>query len=189
MRAFYLGVIKTIRRASVFISIAAVVYALSAYIGYSRPENFTFFKDMANKLVRDFQDVNGIQMFWSILYHNLLATYFTMCFVTLFGVIPLAICCCNGLMLGWVLATASQVTATGLAAMLVPHGIFEWPAMMLSWGIGLWRGLGYRFTAPSKGYYERWMAANKVFAGFMMPLLVLAALIESREYLIKAFFN
>lgn len=189
MRAFYLGVVNTIRRSAVFILMAVIVYAVSAYIGYRRAEHFSLFNEMADKLVSDFQDKLGIQMFWSILYHNLLATYVTMCFVTLFGLIPLAICCVNGLMLGWVLATASQVTATGLMAMLIPHGLFEWPAMMLSWGIGIWRGIGYRFTDPSKGFYERWMAANKLFAGLMLPLLILAALIESRSYLSQAFFN
>ena len=53
--------------------------------------------------------------------------------------------------------------------MLVPHGLFEWPAMMIAWGVGLWRGVGYRFNSDPGTYMHRWKKANQLF--FMMVLI------------------
>ncbi len=85
-----------------------------------------------------------------------------------------------------------MVTATGpslydAALMLVPHGMFEWPAMLIAWGVGLWRGEGYRFNAVLGTYFQRWKRSNQVFFLIVLPLLLVAAIVEGRGHLFGLF--
>ncbi|HEQ78698.1 MAG TPA: hypothetical protein ENN76_00360, partial [Euryarchaeota archaeon] len=111
--------------------------------------------------------------------------YFDMCVLVLFGFVPFIVAVFNGLMLGFVIANTPELAAFKLLSLLVPHGIFEWPAMMVAWGIGLWRGFGYRFSKTHTTYKERWIGANKVFITIVFPLLFIAAIIEGRYQILK----
>jgi uncharacterized membrane protein SpoIIM required for sporulation len=106
-----------------------------------------------------------------------------MCLVTLWGLVPILTAMANGLLLGWIVVTALDASLVDAAMLLVPHGLFEWPAMMIAWGVGLWRGVGYRFHIAPGSYVQRWKRANQLFLFVVLPLLLAAAIIEGRRFL------
>ncbi len=71
----------------------------------------------------------------------------------------------------------------------MPHGIFEWPAMIIAWGFGLWRGAGYRFSANPGTYFQRWKRSNHLFFMIVLTLLLLAAMVEGRDHLSEWLFG
>jgi stage II sporulation protein M len=89
----------------------------------------------------------------------------------------------NGLILGWIVVTATGPSLVDAAGILVPHGMFEWPAMMIAWGVGLWRGALYRFGTDPGTFVLRWQQSNRVFSLIVLPLLLLAAMVEGRGHL------
>ena len=67
--------------------------------------------------------------------------------------------------------------------------MFEWPAMFIAWGIGLWKGLGYRFTSGELTYSVRFRKVNIVYFTTVTPLLIVAAVIEGRYHISKALWG
>lgn len=62
------------------------------------------------------------------------------------GLVPLVTAIANGMILGWITVAVGAPSLKDVAAALAPHGMFEWPAMIIGWGVGIWRGAGYRLS-------------------------------------------
>ena len=188
MKNTFLESIKTISQARYCILFALVLYVLSAVAGWISGDNFQFLEDQARELTKQFADKSAPVFITKVFVRNLLATYLVMCLVSIYGVFTSISAIFNGLLLGWIALKFSGVSRTEFFLTLIPHGVFEWPAMMIGWGIGIWRGFGYRFSTEQSSYFKRWVKANKVFFSVIVPLLIIAAIIEGRFHISKAFF-
>lgn len=169
--------------------IAFLVYGISCLAGWLKADALDFFQAAASGLADKFEGKSGAGFILSLFLHNLVATYVTMCLVTLWGLLPMVTAIANGLLLGWIVATSVGGSIVDAAVMLVPHGLFEWPAMMIAWGVGLWRGAGYRLSTDPGTYVQRWKKANQLFFMMVLPLLLLAAIVEGRGYLSDIFLG
>jgi stage II sporulation protein M len=178
---------RTLCQARYGILVAMVVYAGSCLGGWLYADALDVFQQAASSLAGKFADKAGADFIFALFLHNLVATYTAMCLLTLWGLVPLVTAMANGLILGWIAATVNVPSLNDVAAALVPHGIFEWPAMIIAWGLGLWRGAGYRFNADPGTYFQRWKRSNHLFFLIVFPLLLLAAIVEGREHLFEWF--
>ena len=142
LKAFYTDALKAIAEARNSIFIAMALYCCAIIAGWAYADNLAFLEEQVKKLAAQFAGKNAIAFIFKIFLHNLIATYVAMCVVILFGVVPTIIAVFNGLILGWIIATAQERAEINIWMMIIPHGIFEWPAMIIAWGIGLWRGGG-----------------------------------------------
>ncbi|MEW6213944.1 MAG: stage II sporulation protein M [Nitrospirota bacterium] len=57
---------------------------------------------------------------------------------------------------------------------LIPHGIFELPAIFVAWGLGIWRGVWMFRKDKDQTFKERANKAYRVFFAFILPLLIIA---------------
>ena len=185
LKTFFSDALKAIAEARNCIFIAMVLYGCAIFAGWVYADNLAFLEEQVVKLAAQFAGKDAIAFILKIFLHNLVATYVAMCLVILFGVVPGIIAVFNGLILGWIIATAQERAGINIWMMIIPHGIFEWPAMIIAWGIGLWRGGGYRFSDTSGTWKKRWETAHKVFFTVVLPLLFLAAIIEGRYHIVK----
>jgi len=183
----YTDALSTLYQARYGILIALLVYAVSCLGGWIYADALVLFQQAASGLAGKFAGKGGADFIFSLFVHNLVATYIVMCLLTLWGLVPIVTAIGNGLILGWIVVTATGPSLVEAAAMLVPHGIFEWPAMMIAWGVGLWRGAGYRFSVDPGTYFQRWKRSNQVFFLIVLPLLLLAAIVEGRGHLSEFF--
>jgi uncharacterized membrane protein SpoIIM required for sporulation len=179
---------QSIFEARYCILIAAILYCGACLVSWSYPKNFSFLNEALKEFVAQFSNKSAISFIARLFIQNLIASYLSMCVVVLFGFFPATAVVFNGFILGFVIVSAPSVSASKILSLLVPHGIFEWPAMMISWGIGIWRGFGYRFSKTQTTYNERWLEANKVFITIVVPLLFIAAIIEGRYHIVKELF-
>jgi uncharacterized membrane protein SpoIIM required for sporulation len=183
----YSAAFSTLYQARYGILTALLVYAGSCLGGWMYADALGFFQQAASSLVGKFSGKGGADFIFTLFLHNLVATYITMCLLTWWGLVPMVTAIANGLILGWLVVTATGPSLVDAAVMLVPHGVFEWPAMMITWGVGLWRGAGYRFSADPGTYFQRWKRSNQVFFLIVLPLLLLAAIVEGRGHLSEWF--
>ena len=102
------------------------------------------------------------------------------------GVVPVSVSLLNGAILGAVFALAPRLAGrsldTGqLALALLPHGVFELPALWLAAAWSLKLALGWTTAGAAGRRWETWTQTGKeaiVILALAMPLLVLAAFIE-----------
>ncbi len=177
--------LDTLKASGNFIFFAVMIYCLGAAAGWMYTGELGFLKLQFEELVQKFEGLGPFAFVVRIFVHNLIASYLAMCFVVLWGIIPMAMAVFNGLILGWFAGWIESATWMQLAVMLVPHGMFEWPAMFIAFGVGMWRGLGFYFVPDKLSWGQRWKRANLTYLVFVVPLLFVAAIIEGRYHFLE----
>ncbi len=177
--------IDTLMSARSWILGAVLVYCTAAVVAWSLPGYFDFLEVQFDSLMQQFMHLGALEFILRIFVHNLIASYLAMCFVVFFGIVPLTFAVFNGLLLGWFAGWMDHVPWVEMAVMLVPHGIFEWPAMFIAFGVGMWRGVGFRWSEVYLSWLDRLKRVHCVYLIFVVPLLFVAAIIEGRYHLLE----
>lgn len=118
-----------------------------------------------------------------IFVNNAVKTFLVVVLGFAFAIMPLVFITVNGAAIGVVLHLSTQARGIGISLLaIVPHGVFELPAILLGAGIGLM--LGAKATkrlfrgVPFQPRYELGRAV-KFYVTTILPLLLLAAVIEA----------
>jgi stage II sporulation protein M len=82
----------------------------------------------------------------------------------------------NGYLIGFVANMVVSQEGVLVLWRLLPHGIFELPAIFISIGLGIWLGMGVFYDV--KTLKHRLVSGLKVFLALILPLLVIAAIVE-----------
>ncbi len=162
------------------------VFLISALLSFSFPALFHFFDPFLVQLLAEAHDLHGLPLFFFIFKNNLLAAGMGVLGGVLFGIIPLGVGVVNGLLLGYV---GAKVTATqGFVSLwrLLPHGIFELPALFLALALGIRLGvasgmllLGFLRGSKKDDFLEVLSSSLITFCLMVLPLLFIAGVIES----------
>lgn len=162
-----------------YILAAVTLFLASAFVGLSFPALFSSFDDLLRDLVLQTEGMNWLQLFLFIFKNNLLSALFALFLGFFFGIVPLFNALLNGAVLGYVVART--IPLTGLAGLwrLLPHGIFELPAIFIAIGLGIKFGAALLTFSPRTILRKRFSDSLGVFVYVILPLLLLAALIEA----------
>ena len=119
-------------------------------------------------------------IFLAILLNNLLSSLIWMAMGALFSVPPLYFIVRNGFVVGRVSYTTSLTIGLPLTAfLLIPHGVIEIPAVLLSMAAGM--GLGYQLINSLRrrgSLRAEFGKALRLFVWRIAPMLLIAAAIE-----------
>ena len=156
---------------------ALVIFALFFIIGFTFPiffrgEIFEFIAKMTSII----EGKTTFQLMEIIFFNNLKASFLAMILGIGFGIFPLLAGVINGYLIGFV--SREAVTRGGILVMwrLLPHGIFELPAIIFSMGIGLKLGFDL-FKKDIKLKYNL-LEGLRLFIFIIVPLLLIAGIIE-----------
>lgn len=177
-------------RQFIFISIA--IFLIFFLLGFIVPapkiieqEIFNLIKELSQRL----EGVYGLELVSYIFFNNLFASLFGLIFGIFFGIFSVTSSITNGYVLGFV--SALSVNAGGFSSLwkLLPHGIFELPAIFISLGLGL--SLGFPFVYRYFKYYSNKKEGLAILFGilFLFPAIVITALVDKRlrDYQIRDF--
>ena len=170
--------ISYLKESMIYFWIIVGLFLFSALIGFMFPENFVFFDELLKELAEKTTGLGHGELTWFIFQNNILSSFIGLAFGIVLGVFPLMGTLINGLLLGYVYAQASAVAGLGVIWMLIPHGIFELPAVFISFGLGLKLGMFIFTKNKKKELIERLIKSLKVFLSIVLPLLIIAAIIE-----------
>ena len=134
----------------------------------------TFLQELLEKT----KDYNQLEMTLFLFFNNLQSSFFGFIFGLLFGIFPILSAIINGYVVGFV--SALSVESSGILSLLslLPHGIFELPAVFISLGMGLRFGT-FIFKKNIKKYFIYFFSNGlRVFIFVVIPLLFIAAIIE-----------
>jgi len=171
-----------------FIFISILFFVLFFLIGFflPAPENISkTILDFLKNLIDKTKDMSHIQLIGFIFFNNLQSSFFAMILGVGFGIFPFISSIINGYLLGFV--SGFVVESNNLLSLwrILPHGIFELPAMFISFGLGI--RLGFSFFNKKKlgDFTTNFIYSLKVFIQIVLPLLVIAAIIEGTLIFLK----
>ena len=168
-----------------YILFVSAFFVCSAIIGYLGFLNELFsaaleYIEQLSENVKDFSDsyplwVSFLLFFFVIFLNNAFTCFIDILSGPLAGIVPLFSAFVNGGLVGWFVQQEGGIVLVAI----IPHGIFEIPAFLISAAIGLRLG---REVFRSRG--ERDLGGEMkmglwVFLTLILPLLVIAAIIES----------
>ncbi len=169
-----------------FIYLGVLIFVFAGFIGFVFAEKFTFLNELIKDLINQVEGLGTVDLILFILANNIQSAFFGLFFGVLFGFIPIFNALLNGLLIGYVLEKSWQVSGILDFWRLLPHGIFELPAIFISLGLGLRLGMFIFSKNRKKEFFYRITNSFWAFVFFVVPLLVIAAIIEG---LLIAFFN
>jgi stage II sporulation protein M len=170
------GYIKESKNSIYFVTIIFLFFGL---IGFIFPNFFiNQIKLLVEQLLKQTEGLNNFSLISFIFFNNLKASFFGLALGILFGFIPVILAVVNGYVLGFVSNYAVKNAGFSSLFSLLPHGIFEIPAIMLSLGLGAKLGMFFFSKNSDKEFVRRVILSLKVFIFVVIPLLVIAAFIE-----------
>ena len=134
--------------------------------------------DLIKELIAQTEGLGTFGLTKFIFLNNIKSSFFSMALGIFLGIFSFLILIVNGYVLGFVASKSVAVEGILVLWRLLPHGIFEIPAVMISAGLGLKLG-AYLFVKHKKGDFKQWLLNSlRVFLFIVVPLLIIAAIIE-----------
>lgn len=163
-----------------FVLIVFGLLFLTISLGLAYPDLMPLSQSEFLKYVTELtKDKTMLELIFLIIYNNVKISFYTMLSGILLGIIPAIVLFFNGYVIGSSLNKAIYEKGILVTTKLLPHGIFEIPAFCLSLTYGFKLGF-FWFINGSKlnNLKERLYTALTVFLFIVVPLLILAGIIE-----------
>jgi len=164
-----------------FIYISVGIFFVFALLGLLVPVPASLVEiitEFIEELLLKTEGMTVLQLVRFIFFNNLQSTFFGMMLGIFFGIFPALSAVANGYILGY--ASALTIGEGGVLSLftLLPHGIFEFPAIFISLGLGLRLGSLVLKRNSQKVFKKNILMSLKTFLLIVLPLLVIAGIIE-----------
>lgn len=169
----YISLIKN------YIYLVIVVFFASSIFGYFNSSQLGFIDGAIKDILSKTQGLDLLELLWFIFSNNVTSAISSLFLGLLLGVFPMLNAVFNGTILGYVYSKAVPIAGFGVIWRILPHGLFELPAIFISLGLGIHLGMSFFTKYKLKTVKERFIGSLKAFLVVVVPLLMLAAIIES----------
>lgn len=156
---------------------AAILFFLFAIIGFVFP--IFFQEEIANfvkLLSAKAASLSWLGLIWFILLNNVRASILALVLGVLVGIFPVIMLITNGYVLGFVARHSVNHGGIFVLWKILPHGVFELPAIIMSAGIGIY--LGTILFRKDRKFRKDFVDAIRFFIFVVVPLLIVAGIIE-----------
>ncbi len=178
MKRHFRDAIACISEIRLFIGFAFVLFCAGVAVGLFFPEQYHSLLEPLKRIAREIDMTNTPGIILIILRKNFLAVLFSIWFGAALGIFPAGAAFLNGIVMGLVFSLGSTLGLWGIVLRIVPHGIFEFPAMFIAFGLGLWLGAWPFRRNKEETFRSRFFMANRVLLAVVFPLLLAAAVVE-----------
>ena len=160
-----------------YILATSILFSASIIFGLLFP---SFLKDFQDEIIKAIlAQVEGKSFFevtFFIIQNNLRTSFFG--FLLGITFLPVFAIMINGFFIGTTLRLAVEKYSPLIIWRLLPHGIFELPAIILSFSYGLKIGMAWFHKDKIKNFKNNYREAFAVFIFIILPLIIIAGIIE-----------
>lgn len=169
-----------------YILFSSFILAVSALVGYAVAQNYpaetqTIIEEIKKMFLFE-EETTQWELFLFILENNITKLFIILPLGIFAGLIPFFSVFANGFLLGIFAQVVSQESSWPFFILgIMPHGIIEIPVLILSSAIGMRIGkvAVYRLFSKKESLREEFAKALKFFILVLIPLLFIAAFIET----------
>jgi stage II sporulation protein M len=170
--------LKYLKESRRYVYFAALLFLFFVIVGVVFQSKLTFLDEVIRNLVSDVSLLKGFDVALYIFANNTQAALTGLITGMFLGLVPVLNLVANGAVVGYVFARVSQEVGFIEVWKILPHGIFELPAIFISLGLGIKLGLAIFTKKPFETLKQRLYYSMLVFLLIVVPLLLLAACIE-----------
>jgi len=153
-----------------FILAITALFFFGAVLGFVFSSNLSFLDKVIQELIEKTSGLEGLPLTLFILFNNLSSAFYGILLGVFLGIMPVFSSFGNGLLLGYV---SSKVIGAGGGffelVTLVPHGVFELPAIFIALGLGLKLGMGLWRRIFSRQF---WKKRTRIAIYFLILVLI-----------------
>ena len=165
-----------------FIYSVIIIFVVFSIVGFFIPIPDVLVEKIFEYLKGILEQVQGMSQFELtefIFWNNFKASIFGMFLGILFGIFPVVLAVSNGFLLGFVASLSVSVEGIFSLWRLLPHGIIELTAVFISLGLGLRLGVSLLKRDKNRSLKSYFVDSIRVFIFVVIPLLLIAAIIEA----------
>lgn len=169
-----------------YLILSMILFLLSLFMGYAYgvfiDQNISSLLDEMGGLFDFIHQASAAQMFLIIFFNNTLKGLMVIMLGIGLGLVPVIFIVFNGFLVGMAVYFGAQTRGMTYVAMaILPHGVLEVPVILLSTAMGLRLGrMAIRGIQGDKvDLRAELTGAFKMFVYVVLPLLLLAAIIEA----------
>lgn len=151
LKSELLGSLNYLRESANYIYLVIILFVASALGGFFFAGRLGFLDEVLKGLVDRASGLSFSELVIFILQNNLQASVLALGLGIFMGVFPVIDSIGNGVIIGYVLRKSWEVSGAMDFWKLVPHGIFELPAVFISFGLGIKLGWGF-----VQNYFKRY---------------------------------
>lgn len=170
-----------LRESKKFILAIIGIFSFFVFLGFFIPAPdflynwvITFIEEILEKT----RNLSMLELIGFIISNNTKSTLLGIFLGILLGIFPVITAISNGYLLGFVSALSVESGGFVVLLKLLPHGIFELPAIFISLGIGLKFGTFIFQKNRLKSLKDYFANSIRIFLLIVIPLLVIAGIIE-----------
>ncbi len=164
-----------------FIYIIIAVFFVFVLIGFFVPAPDSLVEQILRFIEELIEQTKGMSrggLIKFIFLNNLQSSFYGMMLGILLGIFPILAAIANGYLLGFVSSMSVENGGFLVLWRLLPHGIFELPAIFISLGLGLKFGTFIFQKRKLEIFKEYFFNSLRVFFLIILPLLIIAGIIE-----------
>lgn len=156
----------------------AMIFIAGIFGGIVFSSELGFLDEILKELLGKIEGMDTWGIISFILANNLKSTFIVLILGLFLGIFPIINALSNGMILGYV--SQAVVSESGIHELwrVLPHGIFEIPAIFISLALGLKLGMFIFSREKLKELLFRAKNSMIIFVLLVIPLLILAAVIE-----------
>jgi stage II sporulation protein M len=184
---------EKLRQIKIYLKITTSFFLLAIlsgiFITYLSSEYSRDLLDVFSQKLFLFENLKKTPLFILIFFNNAAIALLMILSGFFFALFPIFLLFSNGEILGIVLGvTYGNIGFLTLISSLLPHGIFEFPAIILSAALGLRLGVKFFLFLVKKDIFLIYLKESLIiYVELIMPLLLLAAIIETLLFEIVKF--
>ncbi len=163
-----------VKSVSKYIYASIIIFVFGAIAGFILKNELSFIDEVLRKIISQTIGLGPTEMIFFILQNNLQSAIISIILGSLFGIFPIINSFSNGVIIGYVMSLVYAEAGIWQFWRLLPHGIFELPAIFISFGIGMKLG----FSILKKDFRKHLYNSANVALMIVIPLLIIAAFIE-----------
>ena len=161
-----------------YVYFSIFIFIASGIFGFLNADRLSFIDKLLEEIISQTVGLNSLELIFFILQNNLQSSLISLVGGIFFGVFPIINAITNGAVIGYVLSKSYQIAGPSIIWRLVPHGIFELPAIFISLGLGIKLGFSIFSKNKTREFKSRFYNSANTFLMIVIPLLIIAAIIE-----------
>ncbi len=167
-----------IKESKRYIGGSALLFFACIFIGFIFADSLTILNHLIADMRESVSGLQGTDLSTMIFFSNTRSAFFSLFLGIILGIFSVTNIILNGTLIGYVIHTLWIDGGILHVWKLFPHGIFELPALCISWGLGIKLGMFIFSKYEGKELKRRFIGSIKAFIFIVIPLLLIAGIIE-----------